>query len=58
MIARLLGDKGVREYVNAAKIVRSRFPDVTFQLAGYLDENPSAVTADDLQTWINDGHIE
>ena len=58
MIARLLGDKGVREYVNAAKIVRSRFPDVTFQLAGYLDENPSAVTADELQTWINDGYIE
>jgi glycosyltransferase involved in cell wall biosynthesis len=58
MIARLLGDKGVREYVNAAKIVKSRFPDVTFQLAGYLDENPSAVTADELQTWINDGNIE
>lgn len=58
MIARLLGDKGVREYVNAAKIVRSRFPNVTFQLAGYLDENPSAVTADELQTWINDGNIE
>lgn len=58
MMARLLGDKGVREYVDAAKIVRLRFPDVTFQLAGYLDENPSAVTADELQTWINDGDIE
>ena len=57
-MARLLGDKGVREYVDAAKIVRLRFPDVTFQLAGYLDENPSAVTADELQTWINDGDIE
>jgi len=58
MVARLLGDKGVREYVNAAKIVRSLFTDVTFQLAGNLDENLSSVTADELQTWINDGFIK
>ena len=36
MISRLLVDKGVREYVEAAKIVRSSFPNVRFQLAGGL----------------------
>ena len=58
MIARLLVDKGVREYVEAAKIVRSHFPDVIFQLAGYLDVNPSSITAKELQSWIRAGNIE
>ena len=58
MISRLLVDKGVREYVEAAKIVHSYFPNVTFQLAGNLDENPSAITAQELQSWIDEGNIE
>ena len=58
MISRLLVDKGVREYVEAARIVRSHFSNVSFQLAGYLDENPSGITNDELQTWINKGDIE
>ena len=58
MISRLLVDKGVREYVEAAKIVHSYFPDVTFQLAGNLDENPSAITAQELQSWIDEGNIQ
>jgi glycosyltransferase involved in cell wall biosynthesis len=58
MIARLLVDKGVREYVQAAKIVRSRFSNATFQLAGYLDNNPSSISNNELQSWIDEGHIE
>ena len=58
MISRLLVDKGVREYVEAAKIVRSRFPDVSFQLAGYLDSNPSGITSQELHKWINEGNIQ
>ena len=58
MISRLLVDKGVREFVEAAKIVRSRFSNARFQLAGSLDENPSSITAKELQSWINEKHIE
>jgi len=58
MISRLLVDKGVREYVQAAKIVRSHFSDVIFQLAGYLDENPSAISERELRSWINEGDIQ
>ena len=58
MMSRLLVDKGVREYVKAAKIVRSHFPNTRFQLAGYLDENPSSITFQELQSWIDEGHIE
>ena len=58
MISRLLIDKGVREYVQAAKIVSSHFSNVTFQLAGYLDKNPSGISSSELQSWIKDGTIE
>ncbi len=58
MISRLLVDKGVREYVEAAKIVRAQFPEAKFQLAGRLDENPSGITSQELQSWINEGNIE
>ena len=58
MISRLLIDKGVREYVEAAKIVSSHFSNVTFQLAGYLDKNPSGISSNELQSWIKDGTIE
>ncbi len=58
MIARLLVDKGVREYVEAAKIVCSRFSGIKFQLVGGLDQNPSAISANELQSFINQGDIE
>jgi glycosyltransferase involved in cell wall biosynthesis len=57
MVARLLVDKGVREYVEAAKIVLSNYPNAIFYLAGYLDKNPSGITADELESWINEGII-
>lgn len=58
MISRLLVDKGVREYVEAARIVRSRIPGTIFQLAGYLDENPSGIRLRELETWIQRGDIQ
>lgn len=59
MIARLLGDKGVREYVNAARIVRTKIADTKFTLLGELDrQNPSGVEVDELDQWINEGVLE
>lgn len=57
MISRLLADKGVREYVKAAKIVRTHFPKVIFQLAGNLDENPASISLKELKSWINKGDV-
>jgi glycosyltransferase involved in cell wall biosynthesis len=58
MIARLLVDKGVREFVEAAKIVRLRFPNAKFKLVGGLDQNPSSISSKELHLWINQGNIE
>lgn len=58
LIARLLKDKGIREYVGAARKVRELYPDAAFLLVGSLDTNPSAVSADELRHWQDEGVIK
>ena len=58
MLSRLLVDKGVREYVEAARIVKTQFPKAIFQLAGRLDSNPSSINSKELKFWINEGFIK
>ena len=58
MVARLVADKGVREYVEAARKVRKRYPDVRFLLAGGLDPNPAGISQAEVDGWVADGAIE
>lgn len=59
MIARLLGDKGVREYADAARQVKARFPGARFALVGALDrENRTAIGKHELDRWIEEGVID
>jgi len=59
MIARLLGDKGVREYVDAARMIRARLPSARFALLGELDRhNRSAVGEQELDAWVREGVID
>ncbi len=49
MVARLLVEKGVMEYLEAAEAVSRQHPSVRFRLVGGVDaRNPSAITADQL----------
>ncbi len=58
MICRLVKDKGVVEYVEAARIVRHRFPEAIFNLLGPLDsDNPSALTKSQVDEWHEEGVI-
>lgn len=52
MIARLLGDKGTREYIEAASSIKQRYPQVTFHLVGWIDENPDSISQAELDNWI------
>jgi glycosyltransferase involved in cell wall biosynthesis len=56
---RLLRDKGIAEFVEAASIVRTSLPDARFQIAGEPDEgNPSSITAIQIQQWADEGNVE
>jgi glycosyltransferase involved in cell wall biosynthesis len=58
LIARLLGDKGIREYVGAAEEVKKQYPEVKFMLVGDVDENPDSVQAFEIKQWECDGTID
>jgi glycosyltransferase involved in cell wall biosynthesis len=58
MIGRLIRDKGVREYVEAARRVHRAHPGARFQLLGPLDENPSAIRPRQLEAWREEGTVE
>ena len=58
LIGRLLGDKGIREYVAAAATLREEYPRTTFFLAGDLDVNPNSVRRDEVDAWVKAGIVE
>lgn len=59
LIGRLLWDKGVGEYVEAARMLRPRYPHACFQLLGPIGvDNPSAITQKDIDGWREEGVIE
>lgn len=58
MVGRLIGDKGVREYVAAARAVRVKYPQVQILLAGWIDSNPDAISIEELDCWVSEGVIE
>lgn len=58
MIARLLGDKGVREYIAAARMLKRRHPEVAVRLVGWIDDNPDAIQPEELHEWVAEGVVE
>ena len=59
LIARMLWDKGVGEFVEAARQIKSEFSDVHFQLLGFLDvSNRTAISRQQMQIWTEQGIIE
>ena len=58
LIGRVIRDKGVAEYVEAARLVREVHPEARFQLLGPLDVNPSAISKEELDSWVATGVIE
>ena len=59
LVGRLLGDKGIREFVEAARSLRLRHPDWRFQLLGPIDEgNRSGIAQSELDRWMDEGAIE
>ncbi|WP_134702541.1 glycosyltransferase family 4 protein [Ammoniphilus sp. YIM 78166] len=58
MIARILKDKGVIEYLTAAQKVKKIYPEARFQLLGPFDINPNSLSYEDIKPYIEDGSVE
>lgn len=57
-VGRLLAEKGIREYVAAAKVVRNIYPDVQFVVLGAIDEdNPGALSREELEALVSSGVV-
>lgn len=57
LVARLLGDKGLREYAAAAEIVRRRHPEVVFNLVGPADPSPDGIPPATVEAWQRQGLV-
>lgn len=57
IIARLLGDKGLREYAAAADIVHRTHPDAEFHIVGPADPSPNGITQDTVEAWQHRGLV-
>lgn len=59
LAARLLADKGVLEFVQAARLLRQRGCNARFVLVGTVDTaNPTSFTDADVSAWVHDGVVE
>ncbi len=59
LIARLLWDKGVGEFVEAARIVKAKYPHAVFRLVGPKDvQNKTAIANEVIDQWVAEGVIE
>jgi len=59
LVARMLADKGVREFVEAAAAVRARYSAARFQLLGGFDPgNRTAIGEEEVRQWERDGIVE
>ena len=57
--SRLLADKGVREFVAAARLLKGRGVAARFVLAGDVDPlNPNSCTAAEVAAWVDEGAVE
>lgn len=59
LIARMLWDKGIREFIGAAKILREKYEDVEFWLLGNIDndDHSNNVKSGEIEQWEKEGAI-
>lgn len=58
MVSRVIREKGVMEYCQAARTSKKTCPDARFILLGGLDASIGALKMEDIQPFIDDGSIE
>lgn len=58
-IARLVKDKGMMEYVEAARLLKAKYPTVQFFVLGaFYPGNPTAITQEEMAKWQQEGTVK
>lgn len=58
LAARLIAEKGVRVYAQAARVIKEQYPGTRFLLLGEPDDNPDSLTRAEVEAWVADGILE
>jgi len=58
LIARLIREKGIREYAEAARIIKRKYPNASFRLVGSIDTSPRGISVKELEGWCASGLID
>jgi glycosyltransferase involved in cell wall biosynthesis len=59
LIGRLIWDKGVSEFAEAARLVKQQLPEARFQILGFLEAaSRDAIPRSQMDAWVNEGLIE
>lgn len=59
IVARLLKEKGIREFVEAARLLRPKLNNTAFKILGGVDtSNPAAIMLDELEQWQREGIVD
>lgn len=64
LCARMIVEKGVREFAEAARIIREKYPRSEFHLLGDVDDNPLSLSKDEINSWVHEsvlkwhGHVD
>lgn len=58
LVARILRDKGLEEYVQAARLIKASHPQAECALLGFMDsDNPNAISERQMQAWVDEGVV-
>ncbi len=58
LIARMINNKGIREYIEAIRKVKKNYPAVKFSMVGPLEDNIDGVDLKDIQSWVLEGLVD
>lgn len=58
LVGRVIEAKGIREYAQAAKLLKTKYPLARFQLLGPLETGPGSIAQAEIDTWKKEGYVE
>lgn len=59
LFSRLIKEKGIREYAEAAKRLKEKYPNMVFSLLGKIDVGTNGnISSEEIDGWVNDGYID